>query len=182
MKKSELTKLRRLVKAEITRRKQINELLDKKDVLEYLKLIDGCTDKKDLEDIRGILAEILKGFKVKETNGIYVCTAAFDEDSRSPCIYYQKPDDKTPERKRYKDIESGKEITTDWNYGQQIRQFERSNIVLNPYNATYNNKNIKENGYEEVRLDFYEESYKNGQYNAIKKVLSKYPRIGSYKL
>ena len=182
MKKSELTQLRSLVNAEITRKKQINELLDKEDVIKYIKLIEGSTEKIDTDDIREILKEILKDFKVKETNGIYVCTAAFDEDSRAPVIYYQKPDNKyTPDKKKYKDIESGEEITTDWIYGPQIDQFERINTVLNPYNAAYNSKKIKENGFEEVQLYFYEESYRNGQYSAIKKVLKKYPRIGSYK-
>ena len=178
MKKSELINLRKLVKNEITKRQQINQYLDNDAVLGYLKLIEGSTDKKELQNIREILIEILKEFEVKESNGIYVCTKAYDQDSRSPVIYYTKPGSiYKPEYKCYKDIESGEEILTDWIYGPNIDEFEKRHTVLNPYNSKYNDKEIKENGYEEVRLDFFEECYRDGQNQAIKKILNKYPRI-----
>lgn len=178
MKKSELIKLRKLVKCEITKRQQINKYLNNSDVLGFLNLIGESTEKKDLENIREILVEILKDFEVKESNGIYVCTKAYDQDSRAPVIYYTKPDDKcNPDYKCYKDIESGEEVLSDWIYGPSINDFEKRHTVLNPYNTKYTDKEIKENGYEEVRLTFFEENYKNGQNQAIKKILNKYPRI-----
>ncbi len=182
MKKSELIRLKSMLKKEISRRERINQLLDSKDVLDYLYLTGESTDKKDLIIIREILKEILKDFSVTETNGIYVCTKAFDEDSRAPVIYYNRPDCKCGvEHKCYMDIESKEEIETDWIYGPSINEFETSHIVLNPYNTPYDDKKIKANGYEDVRLDFFEESCKNGQSKAVQMILKKYPRIGSYK-
>ena len=180
MKKSELIKLRKQVKEEIARRDKINQYLDSKDVLEYLNLIGVSTKKRDPENIREMLIDILKDFTVKETNGIYVCTKAFDMDSHAPVIYYFKPESKcSSDYMCYKDIESGKEFVTDCYLGPTAYDFERSHIVLNPYNAAYNDKNIKNNGYEEVRLDFFEESYKSSQSRGVQKVLEKYPKIGS---
>ncbi len=179
MRKNELTQLRRQVNAEIARREKINQYLESKDVLEYIKLIGGSTQKKDLENVREMLLEILKNFQVKETNGIYVCTKAYDEDSHAPLVYYRQPDS-SADRKCYMDIESKKEVTTNWIYGPSALDFERSYIVLNPFNASYKDQEIKENGFEDVRMDFFEESYRHGQDRAVQMILKKYPRIGSY--
>lgn len=182
MRNSELINLRNQVKKEISKRRQINQYLNNEAVLGYLNLIGETTYKKDLQNIREMLVGILKNFEITETNGIYVCTKAYDEDHQGPLIYYCRPDSKSiPDYKCYMDIESRKEVSTKMIYGPSIQDFERSHIVLNPYNASYNDKNIKDNGYEEVRLDFFEECYHYGQYEAVQKVLRKYPRIGSYK-
>ena len=178
MRKSELIKLRNLVNEEIEKRKKINQCLNSKDVLEYLNLIDGCTDKKDLNDIKDILKKLLKNYKVTDSNGIYVCTKAYDEDNCAPITYYYRPTSNADHR-CYKDIETEEEITTNWVYGPGINEFESSHIVLNPYNASYNDKEIKENGFEDVRLYYFEECYKHGQNEAFQKVLIKYPRIGT---
>ena len=179
MRKYELAQLRGQVNREIERRRKINQYLESRDVLEYIRLIGGSAEKKDLENIREMLLEILKNFPVKETNGIYVCTKAYDEDSHAPILYYQKPDGiSQPEHKCYVDIESKQEIISSWN--NSIDSFERSHIVLNPYNASYYDKEIIDNGLEDVRLDFFEESYKHGQNSAVQMVLKKYPRIGSF--
>ncbi len=183
MTKYELVRLRELVNAQIEKRGMINQYLDNPDVVGYLNLIGECTDKKDLENIREILIEILKDYKVRKTNGIYVCTQAYDEDNSAPILYYFIPEGcSSYDHKVYKDIESGEEIRTDFIYGPNMGAFERSHTVLNPYNVSYKDINIKENGYEDVRLDFFEESYKKGQNSAIQKVLSKYPRMGSREL
>lgn len=182
MKKSELVLLKKLVKEEIARRQKINQYLADQNVLEYLSLIGQSTEKKDLENVREMIMEILKNFEVKDSNGIYVCTKAFDQDSRAPIRYYGEPDSRCSyDYKCYKDIETKEEIETDWVYGPNIDVFERSHIVLNPFNASYDDKTIRDNGYEDVRLDFFEESYKNGQDKAVRLVLKKYPRIGSFR-
>ena len=179
MKKSELIVLNKLIKAEIARREGINRCLDNKDVLEYIRLAGISKDKLDTKNIREMLITILKSFEVTETNGIYVCTEAYDRDWHAPLVYYCEPDRKyPPETKQYRDIESKEEFTVD---GYYISDFERSHTVLNPYNASREDKSIRDNGYEEVRLDFFEECHKNGQNRAVQKVLSKYPRIGSFK-
>ncbi len=75
---------RKSVREALQRAKDINALLEDEKVLEYIRLINGSPEKKALEDIRGIIKEILPSFKVRRSNGIYVCTAAFDEDAHSP--------------------------------------------------------------------------------------------------
>ena len=178
MNKNEITRLRKQIHDEVERRKKINHYLDNEVVQNYLKLIGESTDKKEIENIREMLVDILKNFEVKNTNGIYVCTKAYDEDNSAPILYPRTPEGKGGvDCKCYMDIESKKEIVTNCIIGPSIYDFEKRNIVLNPYNAPYNDKKILLNGYEEVRLDFFEECYKNGQYKADQKVLSKYPRI-----
>ena len=178
MNKNEITKLRKQIHDEIEKRKKINHYLDNEVVQDYLKLIGESTDKKEVENIREILVNILRNFEVKNTNGIYVCTKAYDEDNSAPILYPRTPEGKGGvDCKCYMDIESKKEVVTNCVIGPSIYDFEKRNIVLNPYNAPYNDKKIVLNGFEEVRLDFFEECYKNGQYKAVQKVLSKYPRI-----
>ena len=178
MKKGELVKLRKIIKEEIKRREEMNRLITNEYVIKYLNLIGESTDEKNIEDIRGMLVDILRNFKVSETNGIYVCTKAFDRDSHAPKVYYGTPERfSSMDYKCYKDIESGEEIETNLVYGPYIDIFERRHTVLNPYNAAYDDKVIRENGYEEVRLDFFEESYRKGQSKAVQMVLKKYPRI-----
>lgn len=53
-----------------------------------------------------------------------------------------------------------------------ISTFESERLVLNPYNTSKNS-----NGYDEVRLDFFETAIKDSQAKARKLVLSKYPKI-----
>jgi hypothetical protein len=174
MNKNEITKLRKQIHDEIEKRKKINHYLDNEVVQNYLKLIGESTDKKEVENIREILVNILRNFEVKSTNGIYVCTKAYDEDNSAPILYPRTPEGKGGvDCKCYMDIESKKEVVTNCVIGPSIYDFEKRNIVLNPYN----DKKIVLNGFEEVRLDFFEECYKNGQYKAVQKVLSKYPRI-----
>ena len=178
MNKNEITKLRKQIHDEIEKRKKINHYLDNEVVQDYLKLIGESTDKKEVENIREILVNILRNFEVKNTNGIYVCTKAYDEDNSAPILYPRTPEGKGGvDCKCYMDIESKKEVVTNCVIGPSIYDFEKRNIVLNPYNAPYNDKKIVLNGFEEVRLDFFEECYKNGQYKAVQKILNKYPRI-----
>ena len=178
MNKNEITKLRKQIHDEIEKRKKINHYLDNEVVQDYLKLIGESTDKKEVENIREILVNILRNFEVKNTNGIYVCTKAYDEDNSAPILYPRTPEGKGGvDCKCYMDIESKKEVVTNCVIGPSIYDFEKRYIVINPYNAPYNDKKIVLNGFEEVRLDFFEECYKNGQYKAVQKVLSKYPRI-----
>ena len=179
MNRSELIRLNKLIKSEIERRENVNKCLENPAVLEYLNLVGMSTEKLDTTNIREMLINILKDFEVKETNGIYVCTQAYDRDWHAPCVYYCEPDRTClPDIKYYRDIETQEEIEIK---EYSIQDFERSHTVLNPYNAKYNDRNIRENGYEEVKYDFFEECHKHGQYKAVQKVLAKYPRIGSFK-
>lgn len=123
---------------------------------------------------------MLTEFKVKNSNGIYVCTNAYYFDCR---VCYQDTecfivdvniDSKHAERKMYFDIETGNIIRAydDDYYSPLIEDFEKNNIVLNPYNSGNNM-----NGYEEVKMDFFEGILNNGQDKVKKMILSKYPRL-----
>ena len=178
MKKSELIKIRKQVKEEIEKRKLMLELIKDESVKDLLEHFGLTEEMIDISNVREILDNILANFKITETNGLFVCIKAYDEDYHAPCVYFTAPDSKyNPDIKSYKDIESGEVVTTSNIYGPTIIEFERSHTVFNPYNAAYDDKTIKENGYNEVRLDFFEESYRHGQNKAVQMILKKYPRI-----
>ena len=183
MKRSELIRLKKMLNQEIERRKRINELLEEKNVKEYLELIKLKSDILDSNNIRKILSEILENFKVTETNKIYVCTQAYYVDCR--CSYqdtdwYTKPvdiDSKYAEHKIYKDIESNISVEAvnlegDIYKRPSIEIFEKENIVFNPTNT-----NLQENNYNNVRIDFFENAVKYGQSKSKQMILKKYPRI-----
>lgn len=183
MKKNELIKFKKLINNEIDRRKRINELLEHELVREYLKLTNIEKDNLSSENIKEILNLILKDFKVVSTNKIYVCTQAYYTDCRicyQDTNWYTKNvsiDSKCAENKIYKDIESGLSIETTNNKDDILKRplidtFEKENIVLNPYNT-----HLNENGYEDVRLDFFENTFKYGQVKSKKMILKKYPII-----
>lgn len=183
MKKSELIELRKKVCEERERRKRFNELLDEELVKEYLNIIKSNPSRLNEEDTKGILKRILKDFEVTKTNGIYVCTSAsyvYCSISYQDTNYYSRNvlmNSPAAEYKIYTDIESGEIITAVKENGYLesdllISEAEKSEIILNPYNSYKKN-----NGYDEVRLEFFETALKEGQAKAKKLILSKYPRI-----
>ena len=175
MKKSELAKLRKLIKNEIKKREEIIELLENEYVKKFSESIDFDKEEYNPDDLRTIVKDIISGFAVVETNGIYVCIKAIDmdKDAYYVCV---RPDSSYALKKIYKNIESRetKEL-------QDYDLFERNNIVLNPYNKAYDDIAVRENGYDDARLDFFQECYKNSQYEAVQMILKKYPRIGTWK-
>jgi len=171
---------RKSVREAIQRAKDINVLLEDEKVLEYIRLINGSPEKKALEDIRGIIKEILPSFKVRRSNGIYVCTAAFDEDARSPVRHFFKPSTPSVDCRRYKDIETQQEVIAGSSVTMLgIREFETINTVLNPFDAMNDDPRHAENGYNDVRLDFFEACYKKPQSEAVAMIKGKYPSIGN---
>lgn len=181
MRRNELIELRQKVNDEIDKRNRINQLSENELIKEYLKIKGLEKEQLDSNNIREILKQILNDFKVTKTNGIYVCTSSYYIDchiSYQDTEYYTVDvdiDSKYAEKKIYKDIESGQivrgSIEKD-NYSQFIPEFEKNNIVLNP-----NNKGTNQNGYQDVRLDFFENSLNKGQSKSKRLILSKYPRI-----
>lgn len=183
MKRNELIQLRELVDDEIKRRKRIKELLGNELVMEYLEITKTNPVDLDINNISEIISKILSSFTITKTNDIYVCTSAWYTDYRicyEDTEYYSQYvaiDSEYAECKIYTDIESSKSITAvkeeKERYGRPlISTFETDNIVLNPHNISKN-----QNGYEEVKFDFFETALKDGQAKAKKLVLSKYPRI-----
>ena len=182
MGRKELIQLRELVNSEVNRRKRIKELLESELVLEYLEITKTNPVELDIDNMEEIINTILSSFKITKTNGIYVCTGAWYV-TYSICYedteYYTQYVDINSgdaESKKYVDIESGESFIArrdEERYGEPlISNFEANNIILNPYNTCKN-----ENGYEEVKFDFFETALKDGQAKAKKLVLAKYPRI-----
>ena len=181
MKKSELILLKKLFIDEIERRKRINKLLDDKLFEEYSMLTDTNFEKLDINEL-SVIKKILENFKTTKTNGIYVCTRAYETRCS---IRYQDTDYYTvdldinsikAENKIYHDIESTQTFLASKEKENidslLINEFEKNNIVLNPYNTC---KDL--NGYYEVRNEFFINSIKYGQAKSKKIILEKYPRL-----
>ena len=181
MKRNELIELRELVIKEREKRKRINELLKDELIEEYLRIKGFENEPIDDKDTRDILKQILGDFKITKTNGIYVCTSAYYIDchiSYQDTEYYTVDvdiDSKYAEKKKYMDIESKEFVigtTEDDGFNQLIKDFESNHIILNPYNTHKNN-----NGFEEVRMDFFERALEQGQAKSKRFILDKYPRL-----
>ena len=184
MKNNELIKLRFLVGEEIKRRKRIKELIRKDLVKEYLDKTNTNPEVLDENNIHEIIDKVLSTFTITKTNGIYVCTSAYYLECN---ICYEETsydtvdvdiDSKYAEYKLYTDIENGKTeyaVRKPENgsyYKNLITDFEKDNIILNPYNSRRN-----KNGLDEVRYDFFETAISEGQAKSKRKILSKYPRL-----
>ena len=182
MKREELLHLKEELKKEIEKRERIKELLQENHVQELITLT-STNYSKFIKDDYELLLKILKGYKITNTNNIYVATAAYYtelilNDGLKNIYHYVPIDSEESEAKNYVNIESGL-LTQAWiseqAYDRRIEtsEFERDNIVLNPYNLSDNN-----NGYEEVRREFFENTLKYGQEESKKLLLEKYPRLG----
>ena len=184
MKKDELIKLKELVNDEVNRRKRVNELLKNELVKEYLELNKIRSSELDSNNINEIINNILSTYTITKTNGIYVCTSAYYIDYH---VCYEEtesyakhvPINSSDAAYRiYTDIESGerKQAAKDSKNSFLIQtittDFEKENIVLNPYNTSKNN-----NGYREVRMDFFTNAINYGQTKSKKLLLEKYPRL-----
>ncbi len=181
MKKNELILLKKLLDDELNRRKRINEILDNEILIEYSMLTDTNFEKMDINEI-SVIRKILENFNITNTNKIYVCTRAYETRCN---ICYQETDyydvdldinSSKAEYKIYRDIESNKSVLGSKepnDYGSEIiSEFEKNNIVLNPYNTSKD-----KNGYSEVRLEFFNNSIKYGQIKSKNLILKKYPRL-----
>ena len=191
MTKYELARLKKLLNEELQRRKRINELLELETTIELQQLLNLNLESYDMDNYtRSILELLLKSYKISKTNGIYVCTdaiyfidAGYNHAEYESCS--TRIDSEYAERKYYKDIESGlcikavdeKEFNDIDGLKKRptIKNFEKSHIILNPYNE--NSRMHEENGYNEVRLDFFEDCVKLGQPKALNRVLAKYPKL-----
>ena len=155
--------------------------MTKKELIQLKEIVLKEKAKKENEDIdiQEILYEVLKNFTVTDTNGIYVCMSAFfiDQDKDQHTFSRMLANDsKNAEFKIYANIESNEFVKASNNkecksYFPIIDNFEKGNIVLNPYNDSYHN------GFKEVKLEFFEKSLEYGQEKSKQLILSKYPRL-----
>lgn len=205
MKREELVKLKRILNNELDRRKRINELLSNNLIHEFILLNDLDINELELDDKWHILNEILKEFPITESNGILVlfksyitaCKICYEDTD----YYQEEVEFNNPyiEYQTFKDVETNKVYTAYLdNYIQSkveeenryypaikmsiseychkyykrrlVSELIKKFIVLNPYNFRENN-----NGFDEVRKDFFETAINKGQSTAKKLILSKYP-------
>ena len=171
MERKELIYLKKRLQEEKEKRDKIKNLQD--NVKELISLIEINPDLFIKEDFE-LLKIILKNYKITNTNNIYVATKAFNLNYG----YYEIPIRSLDVGSRiYTNIEDKctvKAWISEQAYDKRTitSEFEKDNIVLNPYNTSVN-----ENGYEKVRQEFFENAIKYGQAKSKKLILSKYPRL-----
>ncbi len=184
MKRTELLELRELVKAEKEKERNVQVTPGTATIQRYLSTINGNLYESEDEELKNILNIVLLTFGITETNGIYVCTSAWYTERKishpvsAVCLKECKIDYPWAEFKTYVDIESAIPVgaVLDGEVRRDeplIEDFERQHIVLNPYNDYERNMN----GYSEVRFDYFKTALEQGDEEAVKLVLAKYPQI-----
>lgn len=182
MKKTELILLKKELNKEIERRETIKELLNVDLVMQFANLTG--VDYKSLTNYQKmqLIEEILKTMTITEDNGIYVLTKCqylvpnYDGDF---WMYLDENDfqSKNIEVQEFKNVETGRKKLVYLNhekefYGTLLSEFKQDTILLNPTNTPFN-----ENGYNEVRYDFFTNVVEIGQPKTKKLILEKYTRI-----
>lgn len=206
MKKEKLVKLKKLLKEELNRRNRVNELLSNDLIQEFMLLNNQKMNELEIDKWL-ILEEILKEFKITESNGILVCIGNYIVQSK---ICYQETNYYTEEvsfdnlyieYQKFKDIETNmihKAYKDDYiqriieeensyytnvkitpsefchnKYGRYlVSELMEKYTILNPYNSSKN-----DNGFNEVKKDYFMTAIEKGQPDARKLVLSKYERM-----
>ena len=77
MKKSELIKLRKMLKEEVERRNKIKELLSNDSVKEFLNLCKLDAGLSSVDNEWQLVKDLLKNFEITSSNGILVCTGCY---------------------------------------------------------------------------------------------------------
>ena len=207
MKKTELIMLKRLLQQETNRRNRINELLANDTIQEFLSLNNLDIHKLPSDDKWLILEELLKEFKITESNGILVCTGNYIVECS---ICYQETDYHTKEvpfdnqyieYQTFKDIETSKIHTayTDKHIQREIEEESKyytttkmtpsefchkryGRYLVSELKEKYTilnpyNSSKKDNGFKEVQKDFFTTAIEKGQPRAKQLVLTKYPQM-----
>lgn len=203
MKKSELVKLKKLLKQEIDRRDRINKLLSNNLIQEFLLLNNLNIHELQIDDKWLILNELLKDFQITESNGILVCTGSylisritsyhetdFEEISVSfddPYVQYQKFED--IETRKIYTAHTDKDIQRKIDYLNGIKMdpkefchFRYKSLLVSELMTKYiilnpYNTSKNENGFMEVQKDFFTTAIEQGQPKAKELILNKYPQM-----
>ena len=176
-------KLKKELEIEKNKRIKINSLIKNKDIKQFVKLLNlDFNEPMTLENWK-ILKYLLKSYKIRETNGIYVCTGNYAITRQNECfepeIYEISFDEYYPGGeiyREYKNIESDETLRYQvFNQGEIITtDFENKYLVFNPHNS-----NKDQNGIDEVRKDFFETSIEKNQSEAKILLLKKYSQMGN---
>lgn len=207
MKKSELIILKKRLNEELERRNRINELKNNDLIKEFIKLNDLNINELGTNDKWKILNDLLEKIEIKESNGILVCIGNYrvvysvcyqeyndygeELEFDSKYIEYQKFKDIETNKIHisYKDNFIEKKFNEDLEYNIEnykdlnsfchkkyksllTSELNKRCILLNPYNSLKN-----ENGFNEVRKDFFTFAIEKGQAKAKQLVLSKFTQM-----
>lgn len=198
MKKSELIKLRKMLKDEVERRNKIKELLSNYSVKEFLNLCKLDAGLYSVDNEWQLVKDLLKNFEIASSNGILVCTGCYclTRDVYSNYDYklsFNEYDDSLVASIDTVDIETGvkyrpyydkyfenkygssyEETLNDYcfyNHKTSTEKLKKKGYtILNPYNFS----TIDDNGLNDIRKDFFMTSIKDSQSSAKKLILSKY--------
>ena len=207
MKKSELIILKKRLNEELERRNRIKELKNNDLIKEFIKLNDLNVNELDTNDKWKILNDLLEKIEIRESNGILVCIGNYrvvysvcyqeyndyeeELEFDSKYIEYQKFKDIETNKIHisYKDNFIEKKFNEDLEYNIEnykdlnsfffllyrsllTSELNKRCILLNPYNSLKN-----ENGFNEVRKDFFTFAIEKGQAKAKQLVLSKFTQM-----
>ena len=207
MNKSELIKLKKMLRQEIDGRNRINELLSNGLIQEFLSLNNLNINELESDDKWFILKEFLKEFQITESNGILVCTGSYlvaCDICYQETNYYSKEvsfDNPYIEYQTFEDIETRKVHTayTDKHIQRKLEEekkiYPRSQMTPSEFCHTrYGRYLVSElmeryiilnpyntsknnNGFTEVQKDFFKTAIEQGQPKAKQLVLTKYQRM-----
>lgn len=207
MKRTELTKLKRLLQEETIRRNRIKELMSNNLIQEFISLNNLDIKELPIDDKWSILEGLLKEFEITESNGILVCVGSFIT-ACSICYqetnYYEREvsfDNEYIEYQQFQDIETSK-IHTAYcdNYIQreteeENKYYPKMKIIPSEFcHKRYGrylvselmekyvilnpyNSSKNSNGFKEVQKTFFTTAMEKGQPKAKQLVMSKYSRM-----
>lgn len=146
---------------------------------------DNVDEYKSIDNLK-VLIDVLNKIKITQTNDIYVCTGTFITDCDicyQDTTWYTRAvpfDADYAEYRCYSDIENNHTIRAYTkpeflrSYNPQIitSEFESKHIVLNPYNSNEN-----DNGFNEVKNEFFMNCIDVGQAKSKRLILKKYKRM-----
>ena len=178
MKKSELIKLRKMLKDEVERRNKIKELLSNDSVKEFLNLckLDAGLSSVDNE------WQLVKDLLIRDVYSNYDYKLSFNEYDDSLVASIDTVDIETgvkyrPYYDKYFENKYGSsyvETLNDYcfyNHKTSTEKLKKKGYtILNPYNFS----TIDDNGLNDIRKDFFMTSIKDSQSSAKKLILSKY--------
>ena len=178
MNNAELELFRRLVNDEVNNRKVAEEIINKDNNLVKLQDYLVNIDDRDPKNIRNIVKKVLSNFNVENSSNVYVCTYASGINDSFGGSYIARPSEDV-ESKIFIDIETLERIRAKkFNSYYIITDFQKDNLIFNPHDAMGDPINVeKNNGFDEVRLYFFEECYEKDVDEAIKTLKLKYPRL-----
>lgn len=206
MNRTELMNLKKILKQETDRRNRVNELLKNKLIQEFISLNNLNINELQSNDKWPILEEILKEFKITESNEILVCIGCYlvaCDICYQETNYYTEEvlfDNPYIEYQKFKDIETNMVHTAYFDkYIQRRLEDEKiyyfntemtasefchtryGKYLVSELKEKYTvlnpyNSSKNSNGFNEVKKDYFITAIEKGQPKAKQLVLNKYSK------